>query len=75
MLAFVLGVLPNVPGFLKQIQVVKEIPGPFEVIYSYAWFVGLPLAGIVYYGLMKANESEESEESPGIGSGEEFQNV
>ena len=32
--------------------------------------MGTPLAGIVYYGLMKANESEESEESPGIGSGE-----
>ena len=72
LMAFILGVLPNVPGFLKQIQVVKEIPGVFETIYSYAWFVGLPLAGLVYYGLMMAEESEESSE---IDSGEEFQNV
>lgn len=70
--AFVLGVLPNVPGFLKQIKAVDHIPSLFEVIYSYAWFVGLPLAGIVYYGLMMASESEESSE---IDSGEEFQNV
>ncbi|MEC8624393.1 MAG: NCS1 family nucleobase:cation symporter-1 [Bdellovibrionota bacterium] len=72
LMAFVLGVLPNVPGFLKQIQVVNEIPGAFETIYSYAWFVGLPLAGLVYYGLMMAKESEEISE---IDSGEEFQNV
>ncbi|MEC7181132.1 MAG: cytosine permease, partial [Bdellovibrionota bacterium] len=72
LMAFVLGVIPNVPGFLKQIQVVNEIPGAFETIYSYAWFVGLPLAGLVYYGLMMAKESEEISE---IDSGEEFQNV
>ena len=70
--AFVLGVLPNVPGFLKQIKAVEQIPQAFETIYSYAWFVGLPLAGIVYYVLMTAKESEESTE---IDSGEEFQNV
>jgi NCS1 family nucleobase:cation symporter-1 len=70
--AFVLGVIPNVPGFLKQIKAVDHIPSLFEVIYSYAWFVGLPLAGIVYYGLMMASESEES---PEIDSGEELQNV
>ena len=70
--AFVLGVLPNVPGFLKQIKAVEQIPQAFETIYSYAWFVGLPLAGVVYYVLMTAKESEESTE---IDSGEEFQNV
>ncbi|MGK0368069.1 MAG: NCS1 family nucleobase:cation symporter-1, partial [Thermoproteota archaeon] len=51
-IAFVVGVLPNVPGFLLKIGMVNSIPGFFETVYSYAWFVGLPLAGVVYYLLM-----------------------
>lgn len=51
--AFVLGVLPNVPGFFHQIGVMKEISPFFKTIYSYAWFVGLPTAGIVYLLMMK----------------------
>lgn len=50
--AFVIGVVPNVPGFLLKIGALNAIPGFFETIYSYAWFVGLPLSGIVYYILM-----------------------
>ena len=51
--AFVLGVLPNVPGFLHQIGVMTTILPVFKTIYSYAWFVGLPTAGIIYFVLMK----------------------
>lgn len=51
--AFIVGVIPNVPGFLNKIGVLPSIPSFFETIYSYAWFVGLPLAGLVYYVMMK----------------------
>jgi nucleobase:cation symporter-1, NCS1 family len=57
--AFVVGVLPNVPGFLFKVGALKSIPESFESIYSYAWFVGLPLAGIVYYTLMKLNNKKD----------------
>jgi len=61
-IAFILGVIPNVPGFLLKIGVLASIPSFFETIYSYAWFVGLPLSGIFYYALMitkKLNNGEE----------------
>ncbi len=48
--AFVLGVLPNLPGFLhaalpKAFPHVEEL---FIDIYAYAWFVGLAIAAAVY---------------------------
>ena len=52
LIAFVVGVLPNIPGFMLKIGALTTIPVAFETIYSYAWFVGLPLAGGVYYLLM-----------------------
>jgi nucleobase:cation symporter-1, NCS1 family len=51
--AFILGVLPNVPGFFHRIGVIESISPFFKTIYSYAWFVGLPAAGIIYYLMMK----------------------
>ncbi len=58
-IAFVLGVVPNIPGFLLKIGVMSSIPSFFETIYNYAWFVGLPLSGIIYYGLMKFQSSTQ----------------
>jgi len=57
--AFVVGVLPNVPGFMHQIGMNASISSFFETIYSYAWFVGLPLSGVVYFALMKLNSMTE----------------
>lgn len=51
--ALVLGVLPNLPGFLKAAGFVADVPDPLETLYTYAWFVGLALAAVVYYALMK----------------------
>ena len=53
--AFVLGVAPNVPGFLNAAfpDVFPDISVFFKTTYTYAWFVGLALAGIIYLGLMK----------------------
>lgn len=51
--ALAVGVLPNVPGFLEIAGVVEDVPTFFSTIYTYAWFVGLPLAGVVYWLLMR----------------------
>ena len=53
--ALLVGILPNVPGFLTQIAL---IPGDalwawVPAIYNYAWFVGFVLSGVTYYLLMK----------------------
>jgi NCS1 family nucleobase:cation symporter-1 len=51
--ALAIGILPNVPGFLAQIQVISPnaFPGVAQ-LYDYAWFIGLFLSGISYFGLM-----------------------
>jgi NCS1 family nucleobase:cation symporter-1 len=52
LVAVAAGILPNVPGFLVQAtNGVIEAPAFFSVLYTYAWFVSLSLAGIVYLGL------------------------
>jgi nucleobase:cation symporter-1, NCS1 family len=51
--AFVLGVLPSLPGFLGAIGVSK--PSPFFAhLYDWAWFVGVAVAGVVHFIGMKA---------------------
>jgi NCS1 family nucleobase:cation symporter-1 len=54
--ALVLGVAPNLPGFLKAAGFVASVPPAFETIYTYAWFVGLAVAGLLYLLLMKSAE-------------------
>ncbi|NND44190.1 MAG: NCS1 family nucleobase:cation symporter-1 [Xanthomonadales bacterium] len=54
-IALLLGVAPNLPGFLAQIGMIES--GGFWVgLYSYAWFIGLAIAGVVYYLLMGGRE-------------------
>jgi NCS1 family nucleobase:cation symporter-1 len=55
--AILLGILPNVPGFLTQIKVIsaQSIPAWINDIYSYAWFAGFFISGCVYYLLMKGS--------------------
>lgn len=53
LVALVVGVLPNLPGFLKAAGFVAEVPAVFESIYTYAWFVGLLVAGLLYLVLMR----------------------
>ncbi|MBK7885314.1 MAG: NCS1 family nucleobase:cation symporter-1 [Chitinophagaceae bacterium] len=54
-IALLLGILPNVPGFLLQIKVVaaNTFPGWISHLYNYAWFVGFFVSGILYWLLMK----------------------
>jgi len=51
MVALVIGILPNVPGFLATVGALK-IEGFWTSLYSYAWFVGFLLSGAVYVALM-----------------------
>jgi nucleobase:cation symporter-1, NCS1 family len=53
LVALVVGVLPNLPGFLQAAGFVDGVPAVFTTIYTYAWFVGLALAAAVYLLLMK----------------------
>ncbi|SEA32922.1 NCS1 family nucleobase:cation symporter-1 [Paraburkholderia sartisoli] len=53
--ALVIGVLPNLPGFLHTAfpAAFPNVPEMFNTLYTYAWFVGLALAAIVYGVWMK----------------------
>lgn len=55
MIALLVGILPNVPGFLLQIKLVQAniFPDWINHLYNYAWFVGFAVSGVVYYLLMK----------------------
>jgi len=48
MTALVIGILPNLPGFLHAAGVVESVPAIFDSLYAYAWFVGLFIAGGLY---------------------------
>jgi NCS1 family nucleobase:cation symporter-1 len=53
--AFVVGVAPNIPGFLSE-AFPAAFPGvapAFKTIYTYAWFVGLAISAVVYGLMMK----------------------
>ena len=45
--AFVLGVLPSLPGFVAALTGTTA-PGIFAGLYNWAWFVGFLVAGLVY---------------------------
>jgi NCS1 family nucleobase:cation symporter-1 len=51
--ALVIAVLPNIPGFLNASTPLQILPEFFDPIYDYAWFIGIVLAMIVYYLLMR----------------------
>jgi NCS1 family nucleobase:cation symporter-1 len=53
--ALLLGILPNLPGFLTTIKAIPLDAVPLWVshLYNYAWFVGFFVAGIVYYMMMR----------------------
>ncbi len=58
-IALLFGILPNVPGFLIQINVISKdiFPSWINHLYNYAWFVGFALSGIIYYILMQKNKN------------------
>jgi nucleobase:cation symporter-1, NCS1 family len=48
-IAMIAGILPNVPGFLEQVQLVGPLPAALHWVYVFAWFVGFGVAGGIYY--------------------------
>ncbi len=52
-IALVIGILPNIPGFLGTINAVADVSAFWMNLYSYAWFTGFGLAFIVYLALRK----------------------
>lgn len=58
-IALLAGVLPNLPGFLNIAfpSAFPSVPDAFKALYTYAWFVGLAIAALVYGVLMKLGKS------------------
>ncbi len=54
-IALILGILPNIPGFLTTIKIIPQdiIPHWISGLYNYAWFVGFFIAGISYMIMMR----------------------
>ncbi|NUP10428.1 MAG: NCS1 family nucleobase:cation symporter-1 [Polyangiaceae bacterium] len=59
--AFVLGVLPNLPGFLRAASGGASVQSFWDVVYGYAWFNGFFIAGGVYWAGMKLLPKEIGE--------------
>lgn len=51
--AFIIGVLPNLPGMFASVGMTAGKSPVFTTIYTYAWFVGLFVAGAAYLILSK----------------------
>ena len=59
-LALVVGILPNLPGFLHAVGLVDGVPALFKALYAYTWFIGFGLAGLVYWlGMSMSAASQE----------------
>jgi NCS1 family nucleobase:cation symporter-1 len=48
-ISLVLSVAPNVPGFIRSASGISTKSNFFDIIYSYAWFIGFFLAGCLHY--------------------------
>jgi nucleobase:cation symporter-1, NCS1 family len=50
-IALLIGIIPNIPGFLLQVKVVSADIFPVWIsdLYHYAWFVGFFISGVVYW--------------------------
>ena len=48
LVALLLAILPNLPGFFVKTHLVSEVPAIFTTIYPYGWFSGVSIAFLVY---------------------------
>ena len=51
--ALIIGILPNLPGMFASVGMTAGTSPVFTTIYTYAWFVGLFVAGAAYLILSK----------------------
>lgn len=58
-IALLLGILPNIPGFLVTIKAISTaaVPDWLTNLYHYGWFVGFFISALVYFILMKNKKS------------------
>ncbi|WP_068086095.1 NCS1 family nucleobase:cation symporter-1 [Polycladidibacter stylochi] len=54
--ALIIGILPNLPGFMVAVGLSETAPQFFLDLYTYAWFVGLFVAGLAYLVLAQFNK-------------------
>ncbi|HKH59359.1 MAG TPA: NCS1 family nucleobase:cation symporter-1 [Flavitalea sp.] len=59
--ALMLGIIPNIPGFLTTIKVIAAdaVPAWLSGLYNYAWFVGFFVSSISYMVMMKGRTIEK----------------
>lgn len=55
MMVLVIAVAPNLPGFWNAAFHTQTFPAVFDQIYSYAWFIGITIA-FVLYGVLNLGE-------------------
>ncbi|MBL0337665.1 MAG: NCS1 family nucleobase:cation symporter-1 [Rhodospirillaceae bacterium] len=57
-IALLVGILPNIPGFLTTIHLIplNTVPGWVAELYNYSWFVGFFISGVLYSLLMSPNK-------------------
>jgi NCS1 family nucleobase:cation symporter-1 len=56
-IALVVGIAPNIPGFLANIHLADKnsMPAFLLHLYDYAWFVGFFISGITYWLMMRSH--------------------
>ncbi len=66
LVALVIGISPNVPGFLVQAGLLgkEAVPMFFQSVYTYAWFVGFFLSGAVYFIGMNLGKNKVAIQNP-----------
>ena len=62
LVAFLVGALPSLPGFLVQIRALKAdaVPEAVAHLYNYAWFIGFAVAFVVYLAGRKLTSSRNA---------------
>ncbi len=60
--ALIIAILPNLPGFLVTVKLVDaaSVPAFFVRLYDYAWFVGFAIAFTAYLVLRRTTASKTS---------------
>jgi len=66
--ALVLGVAPNVPGFLKAAGAFTGEPTIFDALYPYAWFIGFGIAFGVYVLTKRLDAAPSAAADPAPGA-------
>jgi NCS1 family nucleobase:cation symporter-1 len=66
LIALILGIIPNIPGFLLQVKLIPSTAFPEWIshLYNYAWFVGFFVSAISYTLMMRYKHSTQTIKEP-----------